>query len=100
MIKEVLPRGFNTLIEEQQQALTARDQAITERDTRIQKVQYENVGLQGEIRAKDLQIDRCETRITELRKRRVDHTRDPGKDNIIIIVRKHTTQESNKYHHY
>ena len=30
--------------------------AITERDNKIQAIQYENVGLQGEIRAKDQTI--------------------------------------------
>ena len=34
--------------------------AITDRDNKIQAIQYENVGLQGEIRAKDHQIARCE----------------------------------------
>ena len=36
--------------------------------------------------------------ITHLKKRYVPHAKDPGKDNIIIIVRKHTTPTKDKFH--
>ena len=32
--------------------------------------------------------------------RYVDHCRNPSKDNIVIIVRKHTTPENDKYHNF
>ena len=37
------------------------------------------------------QLQRCEDTITYLRARYVDHARDPGKDIIVTIVRRHTT---------
>ena len=30
----------------------------------------------------------------------MDHCRNPSKDNIVIIVRKHTTPENDKYHNF
>ena len=36
--------------------------------------------------------------ITHLKKSYVPHAKDPGKDNIIIIVRKHTTPTKDKFH--
>ena len=36
--------------------------------------------------------------ITHLETRYVPHAKNPGKDNIVIIVRKHTTPANDKYH--
>ena len=44
------------------------------------------------------QLQKCEDTITHLKTDYVPHARDPGKDNIIIIVRKHTTSASDKFH--
>ena len=46
-----------------QQLIDKMKEAIEEKDTRIQAIQYENIGLQGEIRAKDYQVERRENRI-------------------------------------
>ena len=43
-------------------------------------------------------LQRFQDTIICLRTRYVDHTRDPGKDNIIIIVRKHARPASNTFH--
>ena len=40
----------------------------------------------------------CQDAITHLKTSYVPHARDPGKDNIIIIVPKHTTSAKGKYH--
>ena len=66
-------------------------QAITDRDNQIQAIQYENVALQAQRDVYQTQLQRCEDTITRLRVYYVDHARNPGKDNIIIIARKHTT---------
>ena len=60
--------------------------------------QYENVALQPQRNVCQTQLQRCEITITHLRTRYVDYARDPGKDNIIIIVRKHATPANDKYH--
>ena len=80
--------------------LEDHQQTITDCDNRIQTIEYENVGLQGEIRAYQAQLQVSQNRIAELVERYVDHCRNPSKDNIVIIVRKHTTPENDKYHNF
>ena len=74
--------------------------AIEERDTRIQAIENENVGLQGEITAYQAQLQVSQNRIAKLVERYVDYCRNPSKDNIVLIVRKHTTPENDKYHNF
>ena len=102
LVKWLTKKGVEKLQEDHQKA-------IEERDTRIQAIEYKNVGLQGEIRAKDQQIEASQNialrlstlcRIAELVERYVDHCRNPSKDNIVIIIRKHTTPENDKYHNF
>ena len=71
---------------------------LKDRNNQIQAIQYENVALQAQKDVHQTQIQRCQDIITHLRTRYVDHSRDPGKDNTIIIVRKHTTSANDKYH--
>ena len=97
LIQNIIPRGFNKMIEE---VAEKHQKTIKEKEDKIQAIQYENVGLQGEMRAKDQQIVRCENRIGELRERYVDHCKNPKKDNIVIIIRKHSTVENDIYHKY
>ena len=64
----------------------------------MQAIQYENVALQAQRDIYQTQLQRCRDTITHLRESYLDHARDPGKDNTIIIVRKHTTSANDKYH--
>ena len=64
-------------------SLRAKVSIILSSKNEIQAIQYENVGLQVEIQARDHQNERCKNTITHLRERYLDHTRDPGKQNII-----------------
>ena len=66
------------------------------RDNQIQSIQYENVALQAQSNVRQPKLQRYQDTITHLRTRYVDHARDPGKDNIIIIVRKHTRPANDK----
>ena len=103
VVETVLPREVRKLsqkLEEHHRRATHLQQAVEDRDNRIQAIEYENVGLQGEIRAKDRQIEANQNRIAELVERYVDQCRNPSKDNIVIIVRKHTTPENDKYHNF
>ena len=102
LVKWLTKKGVEKLQEDHQKA-------IEERDTRIQAIEYKNIGLQGEIRAKDQQIEASQNialrlstlcRIAELVERYVDHCRNPSKNNIMIIIRKHTTPENDKYHNF
>ena len=56
----------------------------------IQAIKYATV--------EDQLTERCENAINHLREPYVDHARDPGKDNVIIIAQKHTTSATNKYY--
>ena len=72
-------------------------QAITGCGNQIQAIQYENMALQAQRDVYQTQLQRCQDIITHLRTRYVYHARDPGKDNIIIIIRKHTRPVNDKY---
>ena len=89
------PRGFDARTEETPER---HDQAIQERDNQIQTIPYESIGLQHQIETRDQCIEKCEVTITDLRECYVDHAKDPGKYNIIIIVQKCVTFATNKYH--
>ena len=54
--------------------------------------------VQVQIDVYQFHLQRCEDTINHLRARYVNHGRDLGKDNIIIILRKHATSVHNKYH--
>ena len=64
-------------------------------------LEYNNTGMHGEIRAKDQEIDRRREEIVELRERYVDHCRDPSKDNLVVITRKHEPDDKHfEYPYY
>ena len=56
------------------------------------------MALQGQKDVYKYQFIKFQDIITHLRMLYVDHVRDPGEDNIIIIVRKHTTSGDDNYH--
>ena len=58
------------------------------------------MALQAQRDVYQAQLQRCQDTIIHLRTRYVDYARDPGKDNIIIIVRKYTTSASDKYYDF
>ena len=94
-------------IEEKQREIDERDMQIalldddlTESQEHARQIEYNNTGLQGEIRAKDQEIARREIELAQVRERHVDRCRDPGKDNVIVIFRKHTTDEDDAHFEY
>ena len=46
------------------------------------------------------QLQKCQDIITHLRTRYVDHAKDPGKDNIVMIIEKNTTPEEDELCEY
>ena len=75
---------------------SSNGKAITDRDNKIQAIQYENVGLQGEIRAKDHQIARCENRIQDLIERHVP--RRGVIDTVLSLIDKQCENEPHKFY--
>ena len=71
------------------------DRVIKEKEaapTQIQAIQCKNVGLQGEIRAKDHQIERCEKRIQDLAANR--YVPRLGQiDTVLVTVEKNCNEE-------
>jgi len=100
MVKWLTHKGVEKIVQEKQKAIDAERYKVHEKDGQlallsddlteaqdlVKQLEYNNTGLQGEIRAKDQEI----ARIT---KRFVPNAMDPGKDNVIMIVRKHTCQQ-------
>ena len=64
----------------------------------IQAIQYKNVALQAPKDVYQDELQKYQDTITHLKTRYVPHPSDPGKDNIIIIVCKHTTPANDKSH--
>ena len=95
----------NKIKEEHQQAIEEKDPAIAllsddlqGRNNQIHAIKYEKVALQAQRDVYQAQLQKCQDTIIHLKTRYVDHARDSGKDNIIIIVRKHTRPANDKYH--
>ena len=71
---------------------------LQDRNNQIQAIQYENVALLAQKDAYQAESQKCQDTITHLKTRYVPHAKNLGKDNIIIIVRKHTTSTNDKFH--
>lgn len=84
-------------IEEKDTQLALLNDDIIESENLVRELEFNNTGLQGEIRAKSKEIERRREENADLRERYVDHCRDPEKDNMVIITRKHTTDEEDDH---
>ena len=119
LVKWLSKEGVEKIQEEHEQAITDRDnqiqvlehtnekhqQAIEEKNTTIalfndnlQNREYENVALQAQKDVYQAELQKYQDINTHLGTRYVPHAKNPGKDNIIIIVRKHTTPADDKFH--
>ena len=81
----------NKMKEDHQQAIEEKDATVALLDDDLKNCEHDNVVLQAQRDVYKDQLQKCQDIITHLKTRHVPHARDPGKDNIIIIVRKHTT---------
>ena len=93
-MKDIVPRGFYVKIEEIQkkrrQAIEEKDAAIALLNDDIKNREYENLGLQGEIRAKDQQI-------VAMQRRYVGYLSDEDKNNGIRIIAKNNDKAGYPY---
>ena len=76
--------------EEHQLAIEEKDAAIALLNDDLQNREYENIGLQGKIRAKDQQI-------AALKKRYVGYLSDEDRNNGISIIAKNNEEEKYPY---
>ena len=101
VVETVLPRKVKKLastIEEKDAVIALMNDDLQGRDDQTQAIKYENVALQAQKDVYQAELQKCQDIINRLKIRYVPHARDPGKDNIVIIVRKHTTSASDKFH--
>ena len=99
VVETVLPREVRKLtsaIEEKDAALALLTDDLQYRDNQIQAIQYKKMALQAQKDVYQADLQKCQDTITHLETRYVPHARNPGKDNIIIIVRKYSTSANDK----
>ena len=84
-------KTINKLLKKKTAALALFNDGLQNRD-------YENVAMQAQRDVYYAQLQKCQDTIIHLRTSYLDHVRDPGKDNIIIIVWRHTTSANDRYH--
>ena len=92
-METVLPREVRKLAS----TIEEKDSAIALLNDDLQKREYENVALQAQKDVYQAELQKCQDIITHLKTRYIPHVRDSGKDNIIIIERKHTTPANDKF---
>ena len=62
--------------------------------------EHDNVALQAQRDVYKEQLQKCQDIIVHLRTRYVDHAKDPGKDNIVMIIEKNTAPEEDEFYEY
>ena len=66
----------------------------------LKNCEYDNVVLQAQKDVYKDQLQKCQDIITHLRTRYVDHAKDPGKDNIVMITEENTAPEEDEFYEY
>ena len=97
---ETTSEAHQQTIEDKDAALALLNDDLQNRDNQIQAIQYENVALQAQRDEYKDQLQKCQDIITHLKKHYVDHAKDPGKDNIVIIIEKNTASEEDEFYEY
>ena len=62
--------------------------------------EHDNVALQAQRDLYKEQLQKCQDIITHFKKCYVPHARDPGKDNIVMIIEKNTTPKEDELYEY
>ena len=84
--------------EAHRQAIKEKDATIALFNDDLKNQKHDTVALQAQRDVYKEQLQECQDIITHLKTRHVPHAKDPGKYNIIIIVRRHTTFAKDKFH--
>ena len=104
ILKDIVPCGFNARIEgikeKHRQAIEEKDATIALLNDDLKNREYENVALQAQRDVYKDQLQKCQDIITHLRTHYVDHAKDPGKDNIVMIIEKNTTPEEDEFYEH
>ena len=73
---------------------------LQDRDNQIQTNEYDNVALQAQRDVYKDQLKKCPNIITHLKTCHVPHAKDPGKDNIVMIVEKYIASREDEFYEY
>ena len=84
--------------EDHQQAIDEKDTAIAFFNDDLKNREHDSVALQAQRDVYKEQLRKCQDIITHLTW--VDHAKDPGKDNIVMIIEKNTTPEEDEFYEY
>ena len=101
VVETVLPREdrkLASIIEEKDVAIALLNDDLQGRDNQIQAIKHKNVALQAQKDVYQAELQKCQDTIPHLKTRCVPHAKNPGKDNIFIIVRRHTIPSNDKHH--
>ena len=82
------------------QAIEEKDAAITLLNDDLKNREHDDVSLQAQRdKCKD-QSQKCQDIVTHLRTRHVPNAKDPGKDNVVMIIEKNTAPEEDEFYEY
>ena len=88
------------LNENYRQAIEEIDEALALLNDDLQNCEYENVALQAQRDVYKEQLQKCQDIITHLRTLYVDHGKDSGKYNIVMIIEKYIIPEEDEFYEY
>ena len=96
-LQRKLSKTINNPLKKKKATIALLADDLQDCNNQTQAIQYENMALQAQKDVYQAESQKCQDAITHLKTRYVLHARDPGKDNIIIIVHKHTTPTNDKF---
>ena len=86
--------------EAHRQTIEEKDAALAMLNDDLKNRDHDNVALQAQRDVYKDQLQKFEDIIAHLRTRYVDHAKDPGKDNIVMIIEKNTAPEEDEFYEY
>ena len=86
--------------EAHQQAIEEKDAAIPLLNDDLKNREHDNLALQAQRDVYKEQLQKCQDIIIHLKTRHVPHAKDPGKDNIVMIIEKNTAPEEDEFYEH
>ena len=88
------------LNEDHQQAIEEKDTTIALLNDDLKNREHDNVALQAPSDVYKEQLQKCQDIISRLRTGYAPHTKDPGEDNIVMIIEKNTTPKEDEFYEH
>ena len=88
------------LNEGHEQAIEEKDAMLALLNDNLKNYEHDNVVLQAQRNIYDDQLQKFQDIISHLRTRYVPHAKDPGKDDIVMIIEKNTIPEKDESYEY